>query len=195
MQQPIYRYKYGNTFDFINIAKIVSDTINGRECESNVVFSMKNKRIMLIISAIAETCEIVRHIDNHELAHMLLYCVECNLGYTLIWIGRDNLNIYLKHSELCRVKLLEYLSKLIKNSWPIQELKEMIMIVKMDCMEADEISMLENVLVELLDAESQRRFMNANAKKIQSIWRSIIANPYHPCCQRRLMREATEFAM
>lgn len=193
MQQPVFRYKYGNAFDFINIAKIVSDTINGRECESNVVFNMKNKRIMLIIAAVAESCEIVRYIDNHELSHMLLYCVEDNLGYTLVF--RDHIDRYLKHSVVCRVKLLEYLAKLIKDSWPIQELKEMIMIVKMECMEADEISMLENVLVELLDEESQRRFLNVNAKKIQLIWRSIIANPYHPCCQRRLIREAEELAM
>ena len=52
--------------------------------------------------------------------------------------------------------------------------------------------MLETVLNDMLYEKSELMFRNAKARCIQTYWRNIIANPYHPVGIRRLIREASE---
>lgn len=51
---------------------------------------------------------------------------------------------------------------------------------------------VHSLLNDLCILESTRRFMNANARKIQKVFRDVISNPYHSMCQRRLLREFAE---
>jgi hypothetical protein len=154
---------------------------------------MKTKRIIPLALMIAERCDVSYHIPNKELSHSLLFCLEDNLGYTLV--PKAELQFFLKDHELCRKKLLDFLRILIESSWSIQEIKEMVLILHWECMEHDEIDMMECILDRVLEKESQRRFMDCKARLIQRRWRNVNTNPYHPCCQRRLQREAGEMLL
>lgn len=44
----------------------------------------------------------------------------------------------------------------------------------------------------LLEEEAMTRLKERKARRIQNHWRSVVVNPYHIVCQRRLMRELNE---
>ncbi len=53
---------------------------------------------------------------------------------------------------------------------------------------------LDAYLADLVAKEIDDRYRNCNAKKIQTVFRSAIANPATPICRSRLLREYTELS-
>jgi hypothetical protein len=183
--KPVYKYPYGSKFNFINLGKITVIEDPPNFYEYCVVYDMQEKHIKKLIPIIFESCQIIDSIDNYDLSKILYDCLDFNLGCIF---G----NIYFKHYEQCRQKLIEYLSPLIRETWSIEEVKEERIIQILEKRNTDIVYMLDAILDSLLAKEADSRFRNRKARYIQDIWKQAISNPYHPCCQRRLMREATE---
>jgi hypothetical protein len=184
---PIYLYTYGIPFEYVCIGNH-----NVELLEYAIVFNLNTKRIMNLAASLVERCEVVGSIDNRKLLDQLLVCLEGNLGYPEMPSAEKKY-----FDKVFRGSLLQFVTPMIAETWSIPALKMYLIELNGSPHEAnnDIVVMVESILDRKLIEESNHRFMESNAKRIQRVWRDAISNPYNPCCKRRLEQEANELCI